>query len=346
LNEVFIKILIMVVAYTGGVTSSTVLGMILGLALSLTDLYNPALIGTYGFIGISAGFFRDYGRIAIVLGLTLAVLVFTGLGIIEATLYEVVLNCLIAGAIFLILPNSFIKKFQETFLSFTDMKIQGADTRIDLQERFRERLEEFSQVFTELGATFKEVSAVELEDDDLSNFLDIISNRVCKGCDYVSHCWDKQFYQTYTQIFKLLTHLENKGQAQSKDFVQLLKGHCRNLNRLKKSVESSLDIYKLQRQWSNKLKEQQVIVADQLSEMARIINDFSKELVLCQGNKEDLEQMLELRLREEGIKVAHCRVIGDVADEKLNISILKESCSGTSECRKIFKIINHLIAQP
>lgn len=345
-KEIFIQILIMVVAYVGGVTSSTVLGMILGLALSLTDLYNPALIGTYGFIGISAGFFREYGRIAIVLGMTLAVFVFTGLGIIDATLYEVVISCLIAGTIFFTLPNSFLRKFQQTFLGFAEMKISDDNYPIDLQERFRERLEEFSQVFTELGATFKEVSAVELEDDDLSNFLNIISNRVCKGCDYVSHCWDKQFYQTYTQIFKLLTLLENKGQAQSDDFIQLLKGHCRNLSRLKKSVESSLDIYKLQRQWSHKLKEQQAIVADQLSEMARIINDFSKELVLCRGSKEDLELLLKLRLSEEGINVANCRVVGDVTDEKLNISILKENCAGASECRKIFKLINYLIPQP
>ncbi len=346
LLQVVIQSLILVAAVAGGVTHGTILGMFLGLSLALTEFHNPVIIGIYGFAGLTIGYFREYGKFASILGLTLVSLIFAGLGMVDYQLHEIFLQSLLVGVIFFMLPNSVITNLKRYLPGTGELLVHEENYQQELQHRFTEKLDEFAQVFAELGSTFKEVTAAEeVEEDDMSYFLYIISNRVCKGCDYESHCWEKQFYQTYTQIFKLLSVLENKGQAQGEDFVRLLKGHCRNLNRLKDSVDGSLEIYQLHRHWSKMLKNQQAIVGDQLTEVARVIEGFSHELDICNVKKEDLEQRLNSRLMEEGLKIISCRLTGEVGDEQLNIIVTKENCSDDSECRRIFKIINQMIPQ-
>lgn len=344
ITQVMILLVILIVAYSGGITPGVVLGMVLGLALTLTEFYNPVVIASYGFCGLIGGYFRDYGRLATILGLTLVFLVFAGLEITENQISEILIQSLLIGAVFLLIPNSWLERLNHFFLKTDQSSVDVDNYQLELQENFTVKLKEFAQLFHELGATFKEVTAVEeIEKDDLSYFLYIISNRVCQDCHYKEHCWDKQFYQTYTQIFKLLSVLESKGKASEADFLRLLKGHCRNLSRLKDSIEGSLEIYQLHRYWSSLLKDQQAIVGDQLSEIARVIENFSEEFDLCGTNREDL---LKRRLEEEGLNFTFCRITGKEADQGLNISIAKNPCLGENECRQIFKIINQMIPQP
>lgn len=335
------------VAFAGGISCGAVFGMFLGVILSLTGYYDPLVIGLYGFAGLTAGFFRDWGKVASTLGLVLTALVFAGLGLMRITLQYSLLETLIAGGLFFVVPNSVIAKIRRYLPGTGELIVREANYQEEQQRQFVGRLAEISQVFAELGETFKEVTAVEeVEEDDLSHFLYIISNRVCKGCEYANYCWDKQFYQTYTQIFKLMTVLENQGQAKGEDFIRLLKGHCRNLTRLKNSVDGSLEIYELHRQWSQRLKRQQAIVAEQLQEVAQIIHGFSKELSLSSTRKEDLERMLKTRLEENGVKVAYCRLSGEVGDDQFTVTLSKERCMGDGDCRKAFQVISQMVEQP
>lgn len=338
---------LLAVAYAGGISCGTVFGMFLGVILSLTGLYDPLVIGLYGFAGLMVGFFRDWGKMAAILGLVLTSLVFAGLGLMQMTLQNSLVETLVAGGLLFLVPNSVITKMRRFLPGTGELIIREADYQEEQQRQFVGRLAEISQVFAELGTTFKEVTAVEeIEEDDLSYFLYVISNRVCKGCEYASHCWDKQFYQTYTQIFKLLTVLENQGQARGEDFIRLLKGHCRNLSRLRNLVDGSLEIYELHRQWSQKLKKQQAIVAEQLQEVAQIISGFSKELSLSSTRKEDMERILRTRLEENGVKVAYCRLSGEVGDDQFTVTLSKERCMGDGDCRKAFQVISQMVDQP
>ncbi|AZR74603.1 stage II sporulation protein E [Anoxybacter fermentans] len=347
ITSVLIKTILLIFAYIGGMSHAAISGMFLGMALTLTGFYNPVVVGLYGFLGLSAGYFREYGRFAIILGMVLATLVFTGLDIIKTQLQYIILDSLISGMIFLIFPGSFLTNLRRYLPGTGELLIEETNYQQKIQRRFTERLEEFSQIFSELSTTFKEVAfSEEVEENDLSYFLYIISNRVCKGCNYENYCWDKQFYQTYTQIFKLLSLLESQGQAKGEDFIRLLKGHCRNLSRLKEYVNGSLEIYELHRHWSKKLKNQQAIVAEQLGEVSRIIDSFSKELDLCITTQEEREQRLKTELEENGLNIINCHFIGDTFDDRLEISITKERCDGDGECRQIFKVINQMIQQP
>ncbi|MCK4258545.1 MAG: stage II sporulation protein E [Halanaerobiales bacterium] len=347
LDYVVIQIILMSIATAGGMNHSTVLGMFLGLALALTGFYDPVMIGLYGVIGMIGGFFREYGRLAVILGMILANLIFSGLGIVKTPVEYIFLESIVSGVIFLMIPISVITNLRKYLPSTGEFLICEEDYQQEIQQQFLERLEEFSQVFRELSVTFKEVSASEeVEEDDLSYFLYIISNRVCKGCSYESYCWDQHFYQTYSQIFKLLSVLESQGKAKGEDFIRFLKGHCRNLNRLKNSIDGSLELYELHRYWNKKLKSNQTIVADQLEEIGQIIEGFSNELNLVSAKKEDMERLLKSRLEENGLRIAQCHFTGKIGEEQLNISITKEHCSGTCECRRIFQTINQMIQQP
>lgn len=344
ITQVVILLGIIVFAYSGGITPGVVLGLFLGLALTLTEFYNPTIIAIYGFSGLIGGYFRNYGKLATILGLILVSLVFAGLEIVPFPILEILLQNLLVGAGFLLIPNSWLTKIKQLLPKTDELSVNEENYQLELQDSFTAKLQEFAQLFHELGATFKEVTAVEeIEKDDLSYFLYIISNRVCQDCHFKNHCWDKQFYQTYTQIFKLLSILESKGQASEEDFLRLLKGHCRNLSLLKNSIDGSLEIYQLHRYWNKLLKNQQAIVGDQLSEIARVIESFSEELDFCGTKREDL---LKKRLEEEGLSYTSCRISGEEADQWLNISITKEPCLGEGECRQIFKIINQMIPQP
>ena len=346
-TPIIMKIILLVIAYVGGITEAMVLGLSLGLALTLTGLYEPAVLGLYGFIGLTAGFFKEYGRIAVMLGMLFAMMIFAGLEIVMVPIEYLLLDSMIAGVIFLIIPKQFLNKIGQYMPNANPVVLDKGEGQVTKQDRFSERLDEFSQFFSELSATFGEVaSGEEVEEDDLSYFLYIISNRVCKGCNYESYCWDKQFYQTYSQIFKLLSLIESKGQVESQEFVHLLKGHCRNLSRLKEYVDGSLEIYQLHRHWNSKLKDHQVIVADQLGEISTMFKDFSNELELSVTAREEREKLLKERLEENGLDVISCHVAGSAEEDFLEVTITKEKCSGQKECRRIFHQINRIISQP
>ncbi len=347
LDNVIIQFLLVTIATAGGIHHSSILGMFMGLSLVLAGFNDSVYIGLYGFIGLTAGYFREYGRMAVILGMVLANLIFVGLGIVQTPIKNIILEAIISGVSFLLLPISVITNLRKYLPATGELMICEEDYQKEIQSQFTERLEEFSQVFNELSSTFKEVAASEeVEEDDMSYFLYIISNRVCKGCSYENHCWDQQFYQTYTQIFKLLSVLESRGKAKGEDFVRLLKGHCRNLNRLKNSVDGSLELYELHRHWNKKLKNQQTIVADQLAEVGQIIQSFSKELDMVAAKKEDMEMLLRKRLEENGVNITQCYLSGEIGDDQLNISIVKEHCTGEGECRRVFQAMNQLIQQP
>lgn len=347
LMPVVANAVLLTVASAGGIAAGTTFGLFIGLVMALPGAHDPLLIGMYGFAGLTAGFFRDYGKLVTVLGLVLPSLIFAGLGLSTITLSILLVENLIAGAIFFILPNSVLTNFRRYLPGTGELLIQETNYMEELQQKFTERLGEISQVFSELGTTFKEVTAADEEaEDDLSYFLYIVSSRICKGCEYARHCWDQQFYQTYTQIFKLLTVMEAQGQASGEDFVKILKGHCRNLSRLKNSIDGTLEIYEVHRNWSGKLKKQQAIVAEQLAEVSTIIDGFSKEWNLGATHKEDLERTLKSRMEECGIKVAHCRIAMETGDDQLAINVAKERCMGESECRKVFQIVGQMVPQP
>ena len=74
------------------------------------------------------------------------------------------------------------------------------------------RLNEISEVFNELGQTFKN----SVENNNTNNvkevyeLIDNVANCICSNCGMKKFCWEEGFYTTYHSMFKTISLIGRK----------------------------------------------------------------------------------------------------------------------------------------
>lgn len=335
-------IVVITIAYAGGISAGTVIGVTMGTIVGITtnDLFMP--IALYSICGLIVGIFKDTGKIFSVLAYVIAyflVVMYSD----NIAIFNVIEGGISALCLFLI-PNNFIKDIleeinnEEKGKNINEIQIQG------IKDEFVDRLDGFKSILNSISTSLNNLS----ENNNLLiknksvALIENLADRVCSNCELNNKCWGRELHTTFSCFGELIGSCENGNIIIPKD----LDKKCVKLNTLLKGTESLLNNHTINENVKNRLVEGRKLIANQIDNMSiamdDIIRDFEKDITNCT----EVDKLLRKTFAKNNIKYNDLYTYTDRYG-RLKIKVKRDNCEGCSYCIKdVLPIISDLIKLP
>lgn len=308
-------------------------GVAIGLIVSMSSEVTPLAIGTYAFCGLLSGIFRGFGKAGSGLGFVLgnAILAIYLDSSAEALIYfKEILLCV---GIFFFIPQKLIDltagPFNRDGGAYADKR--GYTRRV--RDITIEKLDKFSRAFKELAKTFGEISQTKVVagKQDLTVLLDRVADRVCKDCSLCLHCWDRNFYDTYQVMFRIVEGLEAKGRIEVDDIPPYFLDRCERINDFADAVNSAYELFKVDMVWKNRIGESRGLISQQFEGLSTVISSLAEEIDTEVNFSGALEDEAYIALNNAGIKTKEVVVYKNKWN-KYEVGIIHAGCGGGRIC--------------
>lgn len=324
---------ILLFSYNAGPGVGAAVGVIVGLVVNITNPGMPIVIASYAFCGLLSGVFKNLGKVGACLGFIAANAVFTLYlnGSTEVLIY--IKDILSSVVLFLLIPKKIIASSIGCFAMAAVNVRDKAGYSQRIKELTIERLSKFSRAFGELSKTFKEISetSTATSKQDISSLFDRVADKVCKDCSLCMHCWDRNFYNTYQVMFKIVEKLEDKGYIDEEDIPGYFMERCERISDFVRQVNNVYELFKVNLVWKNRVGESRGLVSQQLDGLSKVIANLANEIDYDVIFKGDLEDKLLVELDKAGIK-ANDAVIFQNKWGKNEVTIFHKGCGGKRNC--------------
>ncbi|MCX7843423.1 MAG: stage II sporulation protein E [Clostridia bacterium] len=321
------------------------IGVSVGIIASVSGGATPLIIGTYAFCGLLCGILKKLGKIGVSLGFVMgnAILTLYMNGSVEVLIHLKEITA--AVILFMLIPGKFIQLVAGQFDINTDEVLDKSVYSTRIKEMTIERLNKFSRAFKELAGTFNEISQTKVvtNKQDISGLFDRVADRVCKDCSVCLHCWDRNFYNTYQVMFKIVEQLDGKGRITVNDIPEYFLGRCERINEFVECVNSIYELFKVDMVWKSKLSESRGLVSQQLEGLSRIISNLAQEIDANVRFKNELEERIVLELNKKGVKASEAIAVENKWG-KYEINVFHKGCGGKRSCIGIIEGIVSQIA--
>lgn len=277
-------VLIFLLARCGKEQGGAVAGIVLGLAMSLTDTDHTYLAAAYSFGGLLAGMFSRFGRFASAGAFVIAnAIVAVGAGAnaqgsagaaVIVGIYEVAA----ASIIFVAIPSSI------------DRRIHAFFTRGDktpamegLRQSVVMRLDFASRAMEEVADTVESVSKklTSLSAPDMRDVYRSVSTDVCRICGLRASCWESAAAETMAAFGELTPLLRKKGRLAAAEVPEELARRCSRLDEVIARVNAGYIEHAVKEGAWRRLAELRGVVTDQFASMSELLeelsDDFSEE---------------------------------------------------------------------
>ncbi len=303
-------------AFNKGPSIGTAVGITIGVITSMSQISLPFVISIYGFAGLLSGLFKEVGKIGSCLGFLLGNIIMSFY--IDSSMETILKNKEIAISIGIFLLVTKLTK------GLGSKVVIGVSDRTQIEEAYSnrvkdmtyKRLTEISQVFEELGQTFRRVSDRKkvVEQKDISKLIDDVANEVCSKCSLCRFCWESDFYSTYQSMFEILGTIETKGSIIPSMMPEIFKKRCTKTDEIAQRINYIFDIYRLDYKWENKILESRQLVSQQLEGMSKVIKDLASEIYNDVRFKRDVEKEIYAGLRRNKLSADKVIVTEDKED--------------------------------
>ena len=133
--------------------------------------------------------------------------------------------------------------------------------------------------------------------------FDRVADRVCKDCSLCLHCWDRNFYNTYQVMFKIVERLDTKGRIEESDIPEYFIDRCERINYFVDTVNNIYELFKVDMVWKNKIGESRGLVSQQLEGLSQVISSLAWEIDTDIHFEAQLEDVIMAELDKLGIRV-------------------------------------------
>lgn len=339
LNSAFGVLIILLSSYIGGAGAGTSVGTTIGLLGSLSNLQTPTAIGLFGFAGLLSGSMKKLNRFGIVLGFITAVFIITFYINASTNMLINPYDLMLASGVFLAVPKKYMTKLN--YLIKGNKNLNDRNYNEKLKEVVTDKLKEYSRVFDELSKSFKQINEKILDHKDISYLFEEIANKTCTDCAMYMTCWDKEFYTTYKSMFDMVEHLEGSGKVENNKLYK----RCIKFPELISSTKYNLNIYKINMQWRERLKDAKGLIANQLKGISNVISNMADDISMNITFKDELEESIMVELDKRGIPVDDV-IVYDAGDGDINIKIYKKACYAAKECdKKLIPAISEIMGE-
>lgn len=331
------RYLVLLLAFVGGAPMGALVGVVTGLILSLADVKAIPQISVLAFAGMLAGLLKEGRRFGAALGLLIGSTILAMYMGDQRNVMQSLLETTIAIGLFFLTPKA-ITQLLARFIPGTQ---EHTRTQHDYAKRIRDitanRVEQFSEVFRQLAASFKQF-AHEGEsmkrDEDVSHFMNDIARKSCSSCWKRTQCWDEKFYRTYTFMSEMMSAIEDHPTISKKEIRGEWRQACVKTEQIMELMKRQYEVYKHDMHWKKQIYDSRRLVADQLSGVSKVMQDLAREIKREGQTLYIQEDQIRTALEQLGLSIQAIEVI-QLDEGNVEIEVVHQFTRGFDECRKI-----------
>lgn len=335
-------IVVVTIAYSGGISAGTILGVTMGIIIGITtrNLFWP--IGLYSICGLIVGIFKDTGKFFSALAYTIAYFLVAMYS--DSIGLSNILEVSISAMWLLLIPNNFIKDIlgeinnEEKSKNINDIQIQG------IKNEFMDRLDGFKNILNTISSSLNNLS----ENNNLLiknksvALIENLADRVCFNCELNNKCWGRELHTTFSCFGELIGSCESGKIIIPKE----LDKKCVKLNTLLKGTENLLNNYTINENVKNRLIQGRRLIANQINNMSIAMEDIIRDFERDVSNCIEVDKLLRKTFSKNSIEYNEVYSYTDRCGH-LKIKVKRESCEGCSYCIKnVLPVISDLIKLP
>ena len=164
----------------------------------------------------------------------------------------------------------------------------------------KERMEKYAESFQKLANSFYNmpVRKDQLTAPEIEEIFDKMQEGVCSRCQKADSCWNLCFHLTYQQGCELLKALEEGEQEEIARVFGDWTQHCINGARFLEEIRGQFARARQDLLWNNRLIENRLAVAEQLGEVAHIMQMAAEDIYSITGVPHELEEQARKTLRK------------------------------------------------
>lgn len=334
-EHVLARYAILVFAFVAGGAIGATVGVVTGIILSLANVNAMLEMSLLAFSGLLGGLLREGKKLGVAAGLLVGTLLM-GLYVGEGSLWGTFNESMLAIALFFLTPNSWLKHISQ-FIPGTQ---EHANVQQDYLKRLRDvtasKVEQFSDLFEHLAKSFSAQPSQSEEEKrrHVDLMLSHVTEDTCQVCFKKEQCWKTKFNDTYRLMNDLVEQYEAHGEVRSQQLTAEWSRHCVKSDKVVELMGQELDQYKTYVTYKKKINESQRLVAEQLSGVSQVMNNFAKEIQREGKAHHAQEQQILEALDDIGLSIQHIDIIS-LEEGNVDIEVSQPSSQGAEVCVKI-----------
>lgn len=307
LGTILAGLAVIIIAVREGPAMGAMVGAVLGMIIALMDFPGSLDVpGMFALSGAAAGILTKRRRTSSILWL-IAVIIFSGLTVLEGVLTVKYYEALVAGIIFFILPN--------TVINFLGDELVGIKKVRDPELYETGKAHEAADKLFVLGKALSKVSRsieeniVEGEEDNNSVvqwIIEAVAEKVCGRCSMCDRCWSTYLIKTYKMVEESLTELKINEDGQP-EIPQWFGSVCKRSESFFEALTMAHSIYKADKVWRQRLKESRMLLSQQAVVVSAGIMSLARNLNNLSDRDMDTEYRLICASEGRGIPVSRFR---------------------------------------
>lgn len=314
------------------------------LLLVLWECGSVATVATYAFCGLLAGILSRFGKIGAAIGFILGniILVFYANGSTEVLIS--IKEIIVASVALFIIPKKMLLVLDDLF--DYNRSLPGEEYTGLIEENTIYKLGAVSDVISGMAENVS-TEKNDVPTDEIGSFIKTLNENTCKRCDHYEECWVKNYHKMYEQTFNAIEILQVRGEITEKDLKSSI---CAQKSLLSEGLNLCYEIYKVNKDWQEKVKEQRMQMALQLKEISQEIDKVTSEIKtsIAVVNEEEKEKSYTLEFGIARTKKNNSVISGDsntiikLKDNKILVAISDGMGSGETAARNSKKVVLNL----
>lgn len=338
-------LIVMVLGWKSGAAIGAAGGLSISLTLGLLGIGNVATVATYAFCGLLAGILSKYGKIGAAIGFILGniILVFFANGSTEVLIS--IKEIIVASVALFIIPKKMLLILDELF--DYNRSLPGEENAGYIEENTIYKLGAVSDVISGMADNVSVEKNAEAVTDEVGSFIKTLNDNTCKRCENYSKCWIDNYHKMYEETFNAIEVLQIRGEIKESDLEGSI---CTQKALFSEGLNLCYEIYKVNKDWQERVKEQRAEMALQLKEISHEINKVTEEIKtsIAVIEEEEKEKSHTLEFGIARTKKNNSVISGDsntiikLKDNKILVAISDGMGSGETAARNSKKVVLNL----
>jgi stage II sporulation protein E len=336
IQHVLSRYLVLLFAFVAGATIGCTVGVVTGLIMSLSNVASLYQMSLLAFSGLLGGLLKEGRKIGAGLGLLIGTSLVSLYGDKQGDVVAAIIESCIAVFLFFITPKYILEKIAKTIPGTAEHMTDQQQYLRKIRDLTAERIVRFSNVFQALSTSFSHFGTGDSDDKDnqVDLFLSNITAKSCQTCFKKDQCWSTNFERTYSYMEDLMEGIEKGTLEKNHKLQREWEKYCVKSMKVRELMEKDLFSFNADQQLKRQVRESRRLVAEQLSGVAKVMEDFAHEITREKENHQLQEDQILDCLKSFGIDVRDVEIYS-LEQGNIDIEMSMSYCEGRGECEKL-----------